>query len=178
MWRTSLLVAAGLLTAPVVATASPDKAPTQQQDYSWSFSSGKGRLGMVVMSLTPDLRQYFGVANDRGLLVAHVDRGSPADIADIRTGDVITAVNNHPVDSAMDVMSRIDPVKKGDDVAINVVRDRRAFEVHAVLTDAAQSVEAMPRMFERMPSTEKWFHDMMQDWPWFGGNNNLNENRT
>jgi C-terminal processing protease CtpA/Prc len=175
--RTAVLVAAGLLTTPVMATASPDKAPTHhEQDYSWSFSSAKGRLGVVVMSLTPDLRQYFGVSNDRGLLVAHVDKGSPADLADLRAGDVITAVKHKPVESAMDVMSTIDPMKKGADVTIDAVRDRRTFEVHAVLTDAPQSALTMPRMFEDMPTMDKWAHEMMHDWPWFDGNNN--DNRT
>src|SRR5689334_13182434 len=110
MRRLSWLLVAGLMTTPVVAVARPDSAPVQE--YSWSTSWGRGRLGVTVMSLTPDLRHYFGTPEDRGLLVAHVEPGSPAAAASLRAGDVITAVKSHAVGSVEDVMTAIERSKK------------------------------------------------------------------
>jgi membrane-associated protease RseP (regulator of RpoE activity) len=179
MRRLCWLLAAGLLTTPLVAAANPDQAPAEQ--YSWSFSSGKGRLGVTLMSLTPDLRRYFGTADDRGLLVAHVEPGSPAAAADLRAGDVITAIGRRPARSVIDVISALQPSKKGDTVSVHLIRDHKALTLRATMADAPQA-EAQdgaedeapgngstpgtpgPRDAERMPpEMEKMFRDLMRE---------------
>lgn len=170
MRRLCWLLTAGLFTMPLAAAANPDQAPTEQ--YSWSLSSGKGRLGVTILSLTPDLRHYFGTADDRGLLVAHVAPGSPAASAGIRAGDVITAVRGRPVDDATDVLSALQPVKQGDDVAVDLVRDHKPLTLHAVLADEAQgnlqgthrSGPLHPPNMDRMPpQMEEMFRDLMRE---------------
>jgi membrane-associated protease RseP (regulator of RpoE activity) len=187
MRRLCWLLVAGLMTTPLVAAAdptNPDDTPFEQ--YSWSFSSGKGRLGVTVMSLTPDLRQYFGTPDDRGLLVAHVERGSPAAAANLRAGDVITAVKGKPVRSAADVMSAIERAAKGDDVVIDLVRDRKAMTVHATLADepapdaerdahgAGPQFRGKPRL---PPDVERMFREMMRNWSWQGTWQNRDHDR-
>jgi C-terminal processing protease CtpA/Prc len=169
MRRLSWLLVAGLTAMPLVAAANPDTTPLEQ--YSWSFSSGRGRLGVTVMSLTPDLRHYFGTPDDRGLLVAHVEPGSPAAAANLRAGDVIIAVKNQAVRSAGDVMSALEKSGKGTDVAVELVRDHKTITVHAVLADEpspaedAQDVPKSLRGKPRMPpDIERMFREMMRDW--------------
>lgn len=178
MRRLCWLLAAGLLTTPLVAAANPDQAPTEQ--YSWSLSSGKGRLGVTLISLTPDLRRHFGTADDRGLLVAHVEPGSPAAAADIKAGDVITAIGRRPARSVIDVISALQPSKKGDTVSVHLIRDHKALTLRATMADEPQA-EAQdspedeapgngngnapgPRGTERMPpEMEKMFRDLMRE---------------
>jgi len=170
MRRLCWLLTAGLFTMSLVAAADPDQAPTEQ--YSWSFSSGKGRLGVMLISLTPDLRHYFGTSDDRGLLVAHVEPGSPAAMAGIRAGDVITAVKARPVERVADVLSALQPAKKGDEVAIDLVRDHKALTVHAVMADDAQgnlqgtrrsgSMHA-PNTDRMPPQMEQMMRDLMRE---------------
>ena len=168
MRRLCWLLTAGLFAMPLVAAAAPDQAPTEQ--YSWSFSSGKGRLGVMLISLTQDLRHYFGTPDDRGLLVAHVEPGSPAASAGIRAGDVITAVKAQPTRRVADVLSALEPAKKGEDVAIDLVRDHKALTVHAVMADEAQSSLQgmrrsvhMPDMDRMPPQMEEMLRELMRE---------------
>src|SRR6266550_2530758 len=57
----------------------------------------RGRLGASVQELSPDLAEYFGVK--AGVLVATVQKDSPAAKAGLKAGDVITAVDGHNVTS-------------------------------------------------------------------------------
>ena len=59
------------------------------------FSAGRGRLGVNVQDLTPELAAYFGVKD--GLLVNSVQADTPAAKAGIKAGDVIGTVNGKAV---------------------------------------------------------------------------------
>jgi hypothetical protein len=72
----TLLLAVGLAAAPSVASAEPAHDP--QIESFEMMSMGRGRLGVFVLGITPELRKHFGVPEDRGVLVARVESGSPA----------------------------------------------------------------------------------------------------
>jgi serine protease Do len=55
-------------------------------------------FGMTVQTLTPEIAESLGVANDlKGVVVASVESGSPAEEAGLRRRDVILEVNRQPV---------------------------------------------------------------------------------
>lgn len=56
-------------------------------------------IGAVTATITPEEAKRRGHDTQRGALVVRVFAGSPADRAGLRTGDVITAVADRPVDS-------------------------------------------------------------------------------
>ncbi|HSN25412.1 MAG TPA: PDZ domain-containing protein [Kofleriaceae bacterium] len=112
----SIVLASALL--PATALASPrsknnqnhngDASATSTQSVeveAFEWSSGQGRLGLMLEGLTPQLRSYFGAPNDSGLLVAQVAPNSPAARAGVQVGDVITQVNRQTVQSADDIIS-------------------------------------------------------------------------
>jgi serine protease Do len=55
------------------------------------------RHGVRVDEMTTQLREFFGVADNSGVLVASVESGSPAEKAGLKAGDVITAVDSQTV---------------------------------------------------------------------------------
>ncbi len=66
------------------------------------------RLGVYLAQLTPEARQRFNVdKNAQGVLVAGVQPGSPADDAGLQPGEVISMVNQEPVKSPDDVISKV-----------------------------------------------------------------------
>jgi len=66
------------------------------------------RLGVYLAQLTPEARQRFNVdKNAEGVLVAGVQPGSPADDAGLQPGEVISMVNQQPVKSPEDVISKV-----------------------------------------------------------------------
>lgn len=154
----ALLITAGLAVAPSVAIAGPDHPnqgkPTVDSTFEKvEWSTGKGRLGVMVMSLTPELRTHFGAQGDRGVLVAKVEPKSPAAAAGIQVGDVLVDVRGHTIDDAADVTSALGLAKKGDTVAIQVLRDKKPVTLQVKLQDDASA------MNEPLPSL-----DWLRDW--------------
>ena len=151
----ALLIAAGLAAAPAGAAGGPSddlRSPPTFEKFEWSMS--KGRLGVLVMSLTPELRKHFGAADDRGVLVARVEPGTPAAAAGIAVGDVIVDVRGRSIDDASDVLSALDEVRKGQSVAIQVMRDGKPRSLKATLSD-----ERTP---DRKWSGPHWLQELMK----------------
>ena len=60
------------------------------------------RSGLMVENLTPQLGEFFGAKNGNGVLVRSVEKGSRADKAGMRAGDVIIRVGDQPVHDTSD----------------------------------------------------------------------------
>src|SRR5689334_14511121 len=115
----TLLLAAGLAMAPAVASGEP--ARDSQTESFEMMSMGKGRLGVFVLGITPELRKHYGVPGDRGVLVARVEAGSPAASAGLQAGDIITDAGGRMIDQASDLSSAISGIGKGKSVDLKVV---------------------------------------------------------
>jgi serine protease Do len=86
-------------------------------------SSGpqKGKLGLAVAELTPDVRQQLHIPSDvRGVAIQSVRPASPADEASLAPGDVILEVNRHPVTSAEQFVSEAHANPEGKDLLLLV----------------------------------------------------------
>jgi serine protease Do len=93
------------------------------------FDSGRGRLGVGVQELTPELAEYFGAK--QGVLVNSVEAGSPAAEAGLKPGDVIAEVNGSPVENSGDLRRRLWQID--DEITIGVVRDKKVLSLKARL---------------------------------------------
>ncbi len=85
------------------------------------------RLGISVDSMTDQLREYFGVDPDEGVLVAEIEEDSAAATAGLRAGDVIVEFDGRNVDSPGDLTRR--SLRNRDTVAVTIVRDRARQEL-------------------------------------------------
>jgi serine protease Do len=92
--------------------------------------SSRGRLGVSVQSLTPDLSDYFGATNG-GALVSSVRQDSAASKAGLKPGDVIVSVNGRSVRDADDLISEIEDVS--GEATIVVLRDKKQVTLKAAL---------------------------------------------
>lgn len=79
-------------------------------------------VGVVAVSLTPQIARAFGMAAEDGALIQSVQRGSPAAIADIRDGDVMIRFDGAPIRSADDFLGELRGVRPGDVVEVEVRR--------------------------------------------------------
>ena len=156
----ALLIAAGLAAAPASAVAGPSNHERPETYEKFEFSTSKGRLGVMVMSLTPELRKHFGTAEDRGVLVARVEPGTPAAMAGIMVGDVLVEVQGKTIDSAPDVLSALAGVKKGQRATIQLVRDGQRRTVDATLADDPISSLFAPKWFGW-----RWLDELMKPRP-------------
>jgi membrane-associated protease RseP (regulator of RpoE activity) len=96
---------------------------------NFAISIGRGRLGVNVQELTPELAAYFGVKD--GLLVSSVQADTPAAKAGIKAGDVIGTVNGKAVATASELIKEL--ADKEGEVTVGVTRDKKALSIKATL---------------------------------------------
>ncbi len=81
----------------------------------------RGRLGLAVANLTPDLRQQFNVPDQvKGAVIESVRPGSTAEDAGLAPGDVILGVDRHPVEDADSFVNQLHSEPAGKDVLLLV----------------------------------------------------------
>ena len=112
-------------------------------DVPGMFSSPRGRLGVQLGELTPQLAEYFGV-KDGGVLVSSVHRESAAERAGLKAGDVITSINGDRVRHTDDLVDELRAVD-GKEVTIGIVRDKKESTLKA-------TIEESPRRMWRRPA--------------------------
>ncbi|HVK88349.1 MAG TPA: PDZ domain-containing protein [Kofleriaceae bacterium] len=153
---------AGIAVAKPVTKPAPAPALDPDADsMSITMISSKGRLGVGVIQISPELRSHLGAPADRGVLVDMVKADSPAAKAGVRVGDVMVEVDGEAATSAMDMLSAMSDRKQGEAVAIGVVRDGKRADLTATLTeDAGPAMQRQSRSFnfgQMDPRFQQWF---------------------
>lgn len=117
--------------------AVPAGAQRQYWPYNEAFMPPRGRLGVQVQPMTPELRQHFKAPADRGLLVTRVEPDRPAARAGVHVGDVIIAAGGEPVREPFDLVKIVGRVPAGDTLELRVVRDQGQQTLTVTPTGAA-----------------------------------------
>lgn len=160
----SFLVIAVLCGIGISSAHAEPSPPTPRaaphDDVQVTVTAGKGRLGIVALPISSELRAHLGAPRDRGVLVDAVRPDSPAARAGLRVGDVVTDVDGDATRSASDVLGALGDRKNGDEVAVVAFRSGQRVELHARLdTDpgAAWSAKSF-RELQGMPDdVNGWF---------------------
>ena len=85
----------------------------------------RGYLGVGLTELTPELRAHFGAPEEAGVMVSSVESGSPADKAGLQVGDILARIDGKDVKSSWDVRARVREYEEGQQVPLEVWRDRK-----------------------------------------------------
>ncbi len=89
----------------------------------------RGWLGIVIQDVTDQLSGSFGVKEREGVLVAEVMKGSPAEAAGLRAGDVVVELGGTPIKEVPDLQRRIAAVKPGQTMKLTVIREKKPVPV-------------------------------------------------
>ena len=94
--------------------------------FVWRFPEHgrQGHIGVRLLEMTPELRVHYGAPRDAGVLVAGVEKESPASTAGIQVGDIITRAGADRIESAADLSHAVRHAKAGDMLKLEVSRDR------------------------------------------------------
>ncbi len=95
----------------------------------------RGRLGITIQDLTVELAEALGIDRHGGVVVAQVEKGSPADEAGIEVGDVVVAVDGRPVADAAALRNAIGLLRVGEKVELEVIRDGRRRTIEARIAE-------------------------------------------
>jgi Do/DeqQ family serine protease len=82
----------------------------------------RGRIGVAIQDLTPDIAQALGTTRVQGAVIARVEPGSPAERAGLRTNDLVVAVNGAPIRNGAELKNHVVTARIGDQVDLTVVR--------------------------------------------------------
>ena len=103
----------------------------------------RGRLGVMIQDLTPEIAQALGVDQRGGAVIARVVPDTPAEEAGIQPGDVVVSVNGEPVETSSQLRLAIGLMAPGDKVKLGIIRDGEKTDVTATLAKReAEQAEA------------------------------------
>jgi serine protease Do len=98
------------------------------------------RSGLMLENITPQLGDFFGVKGGNGILIRSVEKGSRAEKAGFRAGDVIVRVNDQPVHDANDFTHELRS-HNGGAINVGVVRDKKEQNLTLPLPERKESGE-------------------------------------
>jgi serine protease Do len=104
----------------------------------------RGYLGITLHELDPDLQVLLRVPDGHGAVVLDVLPGSAAESAGVRRYDVITAVAGEPVVDGDQLIHFISAKPPGIRVSLALLRDGRAMQVEARLTERTIDISPLP----------------------------------
>jgi serine protease Do len=110
-------------------------------------------VGIGLQDLTPELMNNFNVKEKEGALISQIYEGSPAEKADLRTGDIIIQIDGKKIKDSQDVVREVLKRQVGQKILFEVIRDGKHTEV-AVIT--AQMPSELGEQRPAKPAKE-WF---------------------
>jgi serine protease Do len=138
----TIIVKVGSRHAPVTFSMVTPMPPMQPMEFhmpdmprsfmSWHSSA----LGLEAESLEGQLAQYFGVKE--GVLVRSVSKGSAAEKAGVKAGDVIIRIDESKVASPADLSTHIRSLR-GKPVPMVLMRDRKEITLTVTIDDSDRS---------------------------------------
>ncbi|MGA8007354.1 MAG: Do family serine endopeptidase [Burkholderiales bacterium] len=82
----------------------------------------RGRLGISMQDLTPELARALGVEAREGVVITEVQARSPAASAGLREGDVVVALDGRPMHGAVQMRARLAVTPVGRTIELRVLR--------------------------------------------------------
>lgn len=117
--------------------------PPNGQGFNMPFGMGQmmsgGRLGVQFVTLDEETAAENGATLTDGALVTEVVEGSPAAEAGLQVDDVITAVNDEPVDAERTLRDRMVAYEPGDVVSLEVSRGEETLTIEVTLGEQEMS---------------------------------------
>jgi len=100
----------------------------------------RGWLGVSIQEVTSDLAEEFGVKDLKGALVSGVMKGSPAEKAGIRQGDVILQYNGKVVEDTGHLRNMVSQTQLGTTVNVKLFRAKKEVAVDVVIAELPKKI--------------------------------------
>jgi Do/DeqQ family serine protease len=82
----------------------------------------RGRLGIEMIDLNPEIAKRLGVTSLEGVAIATVQPASPAEKAGLRDRDIVTAMNGRAIHTAAELRARLALTAIGEELELRVLR--------------------------------------------------------
>lgn len=115
----------------------------------------RGFLGVRPQEITRELAEASDLDDTKGIIIASVESGTPADKAGIEPGDVITEFAGAPITGVPQFRRIVAGVTPGEEVEVLIIRDGREKTLTAVLEERRDTFVAEDVAEEEEETT--WF---------------------
>jgi len=105
-------------------------------DLPQIFNTYAPSLGMQIDNVGQQLGEFFGVKNGEGVLVKSVEKGSAAEKAGIKAGDVIVRADNEKISDRTDLRRILRSHREAGKITLGIVRDKREQNVTVDVPEA------------------------------------------
>ena len=141
------------------ALVLPGLARADQENQPWFdyYFAGGARIGVEIVELTPQLRDFFDVAPERGVLVSRVLPDSPAAAAGLQAGDVILEADGRKIASRLELVQAVRGTEEGERVELRVSRKGKTREIEV------QPEHPEPPMHQAMRRLRPWAGDALRE---------------
>ncbi len=122
---------------------------------------GTAALGVRVQNMTSDLKEAFGTQGERGVLISQVLDDSAAQKAGLKAGDVIVEIAGDGVASVDDLKGAVKRHAPGDELKLEIVRDRQGQTLQLALgamAAAPKTHAGHPHHRHGSDGTDRGFH--------------------
>ena len=98
----------------------------------------RGRIGVVLQALTPELALEFRIADGKGALISDVDQSGPAARAGLAPGDIVRSFAGKPIADSKALARAVADAEVGSRVPVAVLRNGRALQLTVPIGDDVQ----------------------------------------
>jgi serine protease Do/serine protease DegQ len=102
----------------------------------------RGLIGVEIGDLSPALAKNLGVDVSEGAYVRRVTKGSPAETAGIKAGDVVTALNGKSLHSSSDLRNRLGLMPVGTTVDLTFNREGKTMSTKVTIGKTPKEAES------------------------------------
>jgi serine protease Do len=95
----------------------------------------RGYLGINITGIDSPTRKLLGLSENEGVMVSKDEKGSPAEKAGIKSGDIVISVNGTAVDTPDSLQSTVGEQAPGTSVDIQVLRDKKKMDFNVKLME-------------------------------------------
>jgi serine protease Do len=108
----------------------------------------RGYLGLYAQDVTPEMAELMGMKEPQGVVIAQVERDSPADKAGLKLQDVILEIDGKKITSYDAFRNEVAMLKPGSEVELRLLRDGKPLRLTVTLgerpTAAARKEQPAP----------------------------------
>lgn len=110
-------------------------------------------LGVHVQNLNEEIRSAMGIDQDtKGVLVAGIQKNSPAEKAGLQAGDLVLKIDGEDLDNSAEMRNRIAVAAPGSEIKLLVLREGRELTLEVKLERLANDGE--PRQSDKKTSSQ------------------------
>ena len=107
-----------------------------------SGSVTRGWIGIEAQDITLELAESFRLPKAQGSLIAGVLRDSPADLAGVKSGDVLLAIDGKEVIDSSSMLNIIAVLKPNKKAVLKIARNRQLFNLNVLIGKRPKQVTA------------------------------------